>query len=62
MMKYIKSFIKKIMLFLYLGVTLDKLDIFTTNEHWHPFFIDRTNPDLKNAPMHKLLKLSNLGI
>lgn len=42
-----------------LGLSLQQLDIVTTDENWNAKFIDRTNSDI---PMRKLLMLKNLDI
>lgn len=42
-----------------LGISLQQLDIVTTDENWDVKFIDRTHSDI---PMRKLLMLRNLDI
>lgn len=44
-----------------LGLTMEKLDIETTNEFWESEFIDRTRQDNKNKPLQKIINLSKLG-
>lgn len=44
-----------------LGLTLEKLDIETTNEFWQSEFIDRTRQDNKYKPLQKIINLSKLG-
>lgn len=44
------------------GVTLDKLEIFTTDKDWHKTFYDRNEPKNKDKPMNKKLILSSLSI
>ena len=40
------------------GMTLDTLEIFTTDKNWKKNFIDRTDPANQAQPMNKLLNLS----
>ena len=44
-----------------LGLTMEKLDIETTNEKWEPEFIDRTHQENKKKPLLKMINLSNIG-
>ena len=44
-----------------LGLTMEKLDIETTNEFWESEFIDRTRQDNQNKPLQKIINLSKLG-
>jgi len=44
------------------GLTLDRLDIYTTDTKWEKAFFDRTDPKNKDKPMNKLLKLSSFCI
>lgn len=45
-----------------LGLTMEKLDIETTNENWENQFIDRTISENKSKPMQKIISLSHCGI
>ena len=45
-----------------IGITLEKLEIQTTNEHWESEFIDRTLSKNKDKPLQKLLNLRNIGL
>ena len=40
-----------------LGLTMEKLDIETTNEFWQSEFIDRTNKANKFKPLQKIISL-----
>ncbi|CAD8214972.1 unnamed protein product [Paramecium octaurelia] len=42
------------------GITLEMLDVFTTNQIWQRSYIDRT--ECQNASMNKLFQLKNLAI
>ena len=44
-----------------LGITMEKLDIETTNENWESQFIDRTINENNFKPMMKIINLSNFG-
>ena len=44
-----------------LGITLEMLDIETTNEFWKTQFIDRTNNANKFKPLQKIISLNNFG-
>ncbi len=44
-----------------LGLTMEKLEIETTNEQWEPEFIDRTHQENKKKPLLKMINLSNIG-
>ena len=44
-----------------MGLTMEKLEIETTNEKWEREFFDRTNPLNKFKPLQKIIKLNNLG-
>ena len=43
------------------GLTMEKLEIETTNENWQSQFIDRTYQENKYKPLQKIINLSNLG-
>ena len=45
-----------------LGLTLQNVDLQTTDENWEPTYIDRTEKKNKNIAMNKLLKVNNFGI
>lgn len=45
-----------------LGMKLEQLNIVTTNDKWQIEFVDRTNENKKDKPMHKLLELTNLSL
>ena len=45
-----------------MGLTLQGINIETTDEEWNPCFIDRTSALNKDKPIQKQLKLSNLGV
>lgn len=44
------------------GITLDKIEIYTTDEKWKRNFFDRTDEKNKDKPMNKLLKLCSLSL
>ena len=44
------------------GVTLDRLELFTTDSSWKKTFYDRNQPQNKDQPMYKLLVLSSLSV
>ena len=44
------------------GITLDKLEIYTTDINWNKNFFDRTEEKNKDKPMNKLLKLGSFCI
>ena len=44
------------------GLTLEKLEVFTTNTNWEKNFLDRTQSQNKDLPMFKLVALSHFGI
>lgn len=45
-----------------MGITLDSLDVFTTDEDGRKTFLDRTSSANKFKPMYKRLKLENLAV
>ena len=45
-----------------LGVTLQEIDLYTTDENWGRIYIDRTLEKNKGKPMNKVLKMHNLGV
>jgi vacuolar protein sorting-associated protein 13A/C len=53
-----KSFAKP----LSLGLTMERLEIETTNEMWERQFFDRTNPENKLKPLFKIIDLKNIGL
>lgn len=44
------------------GVTLESLEISTTDEKWRKFFMDRTEAQNKLIPMNKLFSMTNLAL
>ena len=45
-----------------MGLSLDQLEVFTTDGNGQKKYIDRTKSEFKDQPMRKQLKLSNLGV
>lgn len=45
-----------------MGLSLDQLEVFTTDGNGQKKYIDRTKLEFKDQPMRKQLKLSNLGV
>lgn len=45
-----------------LGITLQKLDLFTTDEKWNRIYIDRTKQVNQAKAMNKLLEVTNYGV
>lgn len=44
-----------------MGLTLEQLDIDTTNEDWEAEFIDRTLAENKLKPLQKIINLKKFG-
>ena len=45
-----------------LGISLQAIDLFTTNRQWEKKFIDRSLPENKDEPMFKRLEIVNFGV
>ena len=45
-----------------LGISLQAIDLFTTNRNWEKKFIDRSLPENKEEPMFKRLEIVNFGV
>ena len=45
-----------------LGLTLQGIDLYTTDENWERTFIDRTKAANKRVAMNKILKIHNFGV
>ena len=45
-----------------IGLTLQELDLYTTDENWERTYIDRTQKKNQGKAMNKLLKISNFGV
>ena len=45
-----------------MGVTLQEIDLHTTNSEWERIYVDRTKERNKDQPMYKLLKVQNFGV
>jgi len=45
-----------------MGVTLEQLNIHTTNENWEVEFMDRTRPEQSKKPLYKILVIQNFGL
>ena len=45
-----------------LGITLQEIDLYTTDANWERIYIDRTKDVNKRTAMHKVLKIKNFGI
>ena len=45
-----------------LGVTLQAIDLFTTDQNWQRVYIDRTKDENRGKAMHKVLKIVNFGV
>lgn len=44
------------------GLYLSQISLLTTNDDWSPIFIDRTSDKYKDAPIHKLLTITDMCI
>ena len=45
-----------------LGVSLQAIDLYTTNRKWERGYVDRTKAENKNEPMFKILDVFNFGV
>ena len=45
-----------------LGITLQEIDLYTTNHKWERIYIDRTKDVNKGKAMNKVLKIKNFGV
>ena len=45
-----------------LGITLQGIDLYTTDENWQRIYVDRTKGLNRGKAMHKMLKIQNLGV
>jgi len=45
-----------------LGITLQEIDLYTTDEHWKRIYVDRTKEANKLKAMFKMLKITNFGV
>lgn len=44
------------------GITLQSLDVGTTDDHWKKQFIDRTETSARFVAMNRLFELKNLAV
>ena len=45
-----------------IGITLQEIDLYTTDENWERTYIDRTKTANKGKAMNKVLKVHNFGV
>ena len=45
-----------------LGITLQEMDLYTTDESWNRIYLDRTKQQNKDKAMNKVLKIHNFGV
>ena len=45
-----------------LGISLQAIDLYTTNRKWERGYVDRTKGESKNEPMFKILDVFNFGV
>lgn len=45
-----------------LGITLQEIDLYTTDENWQRIYLDRTKDVNKDKAMNKVLKIHNFGV
>lgn len=45
-----------------LGISLQAIDLYTTNRKWDKVYVDLTLPENKEEPMFKMLHVVNFGV
>ncbi len=45
-----------------LGITLQEIDLYTTDDQWNRVYLDRSKGNMQNLEMHKVLRIKNFGI
>ena len=45
-----------------LGITLQELDLYTTDSNWERIYVDRTKEANKHKAMNKILRIHNFGV